>query len=96
MSQKGKCTFEVKCSHPLHQASKRGTACSRTRTAKGPEHIPSVLRRLKWWALAGLTLASKEAHQALPFIADEELPSMEELDAALSAADYPGLEEHSP
>eukprot|EP00969_Alexandrium_andersonii_P056946 2511258-Alexandrium_andersonii.AAC.1 len=70
----------MECYHPWHRQT--GQRCRRTTVftpglpPDGPDSESSALRRLKWWALAGVLVADRNGHQALPRApADSPLPS---------------------
>jgi hypothetical protein len=85
ITMKGERGWECKCRLPHHPAEKKVTTCSRTRLTHQTVPIDLVVRRLKWWALKGAALPDKATHQNLPELGDDELPSMEELDAQAAA-----------
>lgn len=87
--------WQMTCKHPNHPAIRGNTWCTKSRhcDVEDPDASDLTRRFLKWWALEGLNLRSKEAHQEVACERDELvlLPEEAELDAMVPG-DYPVLE----
>ena len=83
--------WEVRCMHPQHPATDRGTRCTRTLKIEPDEDM--TIRSLKFWCLRGLRCTSKDQHQQLKNnVNPTRLPTMEWLDARAPPADYAAVE----
>ena len=75
--------YQLTCGLPFHKAS---SLCTKSLAVSKVGTCESALRRLKFWAIQGLFETSKEDHQsvwqAILKMSDDELPSMEDLEAA--------------
>lgn len=75
--------YEVTCYIECHRTQSGGRAGRCTRTLRFARHggRMETIQKLRWWAISGFALPSKQLHQQLPFEPPSGLPTMEELEA---------------
>ena len=72
--------WQCTCLHPRHESARGSARCTKSRVYHDDDGEELAIRFLKWWALEGLELDSKEAHQRIRVPPVRDIPEMAELD----------------